>query len=625
MDTWLKKIEQGHAHTQLKISDAAFSKISNEWNATYKKSQKRTKKTYNKIFYRNDANMLCPLPGGRVGGLSSPVKKWKINMTQKGRTKYTTPPIYERDDWDSRFSVRRQRSTELFCNKVYPPKRKEEEEEEIALGQIAEMYTTKVASMGIGTGTGYGYESGFPNTIGQTIKNSSYAFNDQDRPSTTNGTGSGGMDTRTALSSSLQIEIGQSDISVILERNRNMDRNNDYEDDENDETKEKEGMQSALFYVERDSNPPSPSPSPSSRSLASQQRPQSAPSTRLPKGKVKRIKREGGETNSESRPSSSSHTPTPSELFSFPPESVDMQDFWTAVYGKNIETPAERERKLIVQKEEMFIAAAKEKQIKRASIINMTMEKMQALSPAGLSDFLDRIPGLQHYTSLLFERGVTGEDICMCDEFDLNHMGISYRPHRLRILKLLDRLRGNDDSFKFRRTLTKTLIDPTLTLHHRALPVNDGYKLIISAAKPSAAQLAAMALAEAEKLMKERLAREDAAANAKTMEKARKRLEKISEFCASSHDILLSFQSRQSEEAEVLLKEEAKKLITKEAREAEIANADTRYFLRQQVRSQYNLVEDQVDILKFKARRERQRNATVVSPTHIMKREMDNL
>ena len=48
------------------------------------------------------------------------------------------------------------------------------------------------------------------------------------------------------------------------------------------------------------------------------------------------------------------------------------------------------------------------------------------------------------YSARVLEMGVTGQDLVICNEFDLNLMGFNYRPHRLRMIKFLDKLQGRN-------------------------------------------------------------------------------------------------------------------------------------------------------------------------------------
>ncbi len=285
---------------------------------------------------------------------------------------------------------------------------------------------------------------------------------------------------------------------------------------------------------------------------------------------------------------------------SVPAESVDMTEFWNAVYGPHVETPAVREHRLIVEKEEQFIAVAREKQAARNKLATMTMEKLRQLSAAGLCDFFDMI-GLQHYTDLLFDRGVTGEDVSMCDEFDLSHMGISYRPHRLRILRLLDRLRGEDTS-SFRRSLTKTLIDANLTLPARPAPIKDGYELVIAEARLTPAELAALALEEAQKAAMERIHSQNAAADAKRLKVLSAKLARVSDFYRDSRAVLAAFKDRVECESDWIKTEDTAASKQSEAKETDRVLADKMYVLRQQVRAQSRAQGEQQDVSSGKAR-----------------------
>jgi len=140
MDAWIKKVESGEKWSQLKISDERFARICKEWKDVQVQTKKRDEKYFSEIFYRKDVNMMAPLPGGRVGGLASPVKKYKMAQKQLGRTKYTTPPVNERGQWDPRFSVRTERSTQLFCDKKWPPKLTVDEENDLAMLEIGDKY-----------------------------------------------------------------------------------------------------------------------------------------------------------------------------------------------------------------------------------------------------------------------------------------------------------------------------------------------------------------------------------------------------------------------------------------------------------------------------------------------------
>ncbi len=50
--------------------------------------------------------------------------------------------------------------------------------------------------------------------------------------------------------------------------------------------------------------------------------------------------------------------------------------------------------------------------------------------------------GLKHYSDLILKRNINGHKLISCDEIDLAQIGISYRPHRMKLLKLLHDLRN---------------------------------------------------------------------------------------------------------------------------------------------------------------------------------------
>ena len=141
----MKRIEQGAKGTQQKqISDEKFAKLSAEYNEMRRSNDERMAANIKRLHYRKDTGMkegtLIPLVGGRVGGLALPVKKWKKAKRQLGRTKHSTVPIGECAPWEDRFYVRKERSTELFCDKVWPKKLSEAEKMEEAMEQLAITY-----------------------------------------------------------------------------------------------------------------------------------------------------------------------------------------------------------------------------------------------------------------------------------------------------------------------------------------------------------------------------------------------------------------------------------------------------------------------------------------------------
>ncbi len=496
-------------YEQVKISDKAFAALCKEWKDTKANSLKREKAYFKDIFYRTDSNLLLPLPGGRVGGLASPVKKaLKMSKRQRNRTKHTTQPIWERvEDWDHRFYVRRDMSTELFCDKVWPKKLTKEEEDEQAIADIADKYATLNVN--------------FPHA---KMLNTPYA------------------------------NSVHSIVPDTITHNEDLIPGN-----------------SALSDIEQ--NPPEGRKAP----LAS---------VRGPVAEAAELQVDPAFTTARSE----------SE------DTLDMEDVWKEVYGKaQVLTPKEEERKQRQESEDQFIALAKSRRIaKEGAISTMTFDKLKTLSPAGLCDYLDRA-GFVHYTEAFFERGVSGQDLATCDEFDLFHMGMTFRPHRLRMLELLDKVRGTSTSH-LRRSLTRTIIDASLTQPYRPQPIPDAYELNISQ-KVSKAKLADLARKAAEARMLDLAAAKNAEIEALKQAKIRKRLESISELYREAREMVTTFLEKASKD-EVYLREytESMHQVTKENNIAQKTVAENNLTSRERLRQRQRDEADQLDALNAAAR-----------------------
>jgi len=399
MDAWIKKVESGEKWSQVKISDRHFAKICKEWTDVQMEAKKRDTKYFKDIFYRTDVNMMAPLPGGRVGGLASPAKKYKMAKKQLGRTKHTTRPVSESPQWDGRFTVRTERSTELFCNKKWPKKLTQEEENELAMLEIGETYADMNTT--------------FPHK----------------KPTNTGNTSAYG-------------DTGY--MAAIA--------------DDEDECGSPKSVPAypGLEDVESRSSPPS--------KLEGSKGSKSTSRGSVIKGYPdESLLRTGAKLDDVDATTKAEST-------------IDMTDVFIALHGKApILTEAEAERQRRLAGEERFIAEAEQRRAAKNEAASMTFDKLNSLSSAGLCDFLDLV-GFTHYTEKLFAQGVCGADLVACDEFALSRLGLSFRPHRLKMLKMLDKLRGQSGT-TFRRTLTKTIIDSTLKNPFRAKPVSDGYEL----------------------------------------------------------------------------------------------------------------------------------------------------
>jgi len=214
----------------------------------------------------------------------------------------------------------------------------------------------------------------------------------------------------------------------------------------------------------------------------------------------------------------------------------------------------------------------------------MTFDKLNSISPAGLCDFLDVI-GFSHYTERLFAQGVSGADLVACDEFDLSRLGFSFRPHRLKMMQVLDKFRGQSTD-TFRRTLTKTIIDSTLKNPLRTTPVSDGYELKISR-KISKAKLAEMARATAAAHMTEMIQSKNAEQAAMEQAKIWKRMESIGELYRAAKEALSNFNARTASN-ELLQRRFHEGLLAESRDEAaeEAASAEQHYADRKRIRDQ---------------------------------------
>ena len=70
----------------------------------------------------------------------------------------------------------------------------------------------------------------------------------------------------------------------------------------------------------------------------------------------------------------------------------------------------------------------------------ITLQGLRGYSIAEVRLLLIQL-GFRHYSDQIYEIGVNGEDLSVSNEFDLSRMGITYRPHRMRLLKFLDGIR----------------------------------------------------------------------------------------------------------------------------------------------------------------------------------------
>ena len=76
-------------------------------------------------------------------------------------------------------------------------------------------------------------------------------------------------------------------------------------------------------------------------------------------------------------------------------------------------------------------------------VADMTLSWLKGLSVKEVVQLLNKL-GFQHYTEQISKIGVTGEDLALCDEYDLTHQGFLFRPHRLRLLTFLDNIRHKE-------------------------------------------------------------------------------------------------------------------------------------------------------------------------------------
>ena len=90
---------------------------------------------------------------------------------------------------------------------------------------------------------------------------------------------------------------------------------------------------------------------------------------------------------------------------------------------------------------------------------DLSLEYLLTMSSHEVQLLLKKL-GFQHYTKRVHEMGVTGRDLANCNEFDLNLMGFTYRPHRMRLLAFLDKKRGKVETLKLQFEVSKILNVP---------------------------------------------------------------------------------------------------------------------------------------------------------------------
>jgi hypothetical protein len=550
MDAWIKKVESGeNTFTQVKISDKKFSKLSQEYNAMIADQQDRVKHIIKISHYRKDANMLLPLTGGRVGGLCRHTKKWKMAKKQLGRTKYTTAPISERGPWEDRFYVREWGSTELFCDKVWPKKKTIEEENEEAYEEVQELYAT--------------LNNTTTNKKAQANTPAEFATgrigSDDDHPY--------------AAKESDIVMVKTSALDLLIATHGLGTGGNGNVGNNNDNNKDGTGFDFPQVSIDKGSEI-------------------IAPELELE-----------FELELKSKLDNES-TVIPSFNDDDDYEHISMSDINTQLYGTQ-EVPENNYMQNVIKlKEEKFIKKAQLRRKERLETKNhpITYEIMKTMSCAALCDYLDR-KGFQHYTERIFQKGINGADILDVEEFDLNLLGMSFRPHRLKLMTILDELRGSDKT-NDRRKLTKTITSKTLTVPLYEIKQDTShYPLILSPPKLTAAKRAEIVKKEVEEKMKDQIANFNANLAAEEIARAQQRMSGALELYNYSWETLEKIENYLLIEEKLKLKcsgdeinriKELKMLETKQTQET--------YCLRQNVRTNLNKENKEIDNKKASAR-----------------------
>lgn len=518
MDAYNDKVEvEDVVFRTPKISDKKFLELSKEYGEFIAKKDKNMAKKIKRLHYRKDTGTkegtIVPLAGGRVGGLALPVKKWKKNIRQTGRTKYTTMPIEYRDPWEDRFYVRTERSTELFCDKKWPRKLTDAEEREEAVNKMTETYADL-------NETWKHHKTG--NSVQTSPRESSSRAGDPMRPASS-------PDVFSAAKVKQQQRVVSGPKAYSDEAYANP-----YAGD-------------SVLDLVGDGQDPDPSFT------------------------LTQSKRE-----SRALTGNSSSTGSLSELY-------------RELYGHGTPDSEEVRRQETATSEAHFIqrmtTAKLEQQRANAS---MTKERFRSLSCAGLCDYMDR-KGFQHYTDSFFERGVSGKDLLKCDEFDLAHIGMTFRPHRLKLLKLLDKFRGKDAST--RRNLTKTLTSKALTQPLRPKMLSKdlgGYNLVVSPPKLTAAKKAELARLEVERLLNDQIATRNAdLAAIEAIEIAKCLEEAMNLFMLSTKDVQETESSAKKEQGIEAAMTEKETAYKREQKETVRLAMEATYVHRQRLRMEH--------------------------------------
>ena len=553
MERYLKKIEAGGNSFGInKISDEKFAQLSAEYNTLRHNSDKRMARTFKNLHYRKDTGTkggtMVPLAGGRVGKLAIPVKKWKMAKRQLGRTKHSTLPIQYADPWETRFHVRNEQSTELFCDKRCPPEvRTEDEELDEVIQQVKDAYATLND-----TNRGQGQHS-----AQRVSSEADVGVGAGSRPYTA-PTSLGGTKPDAYADTAFANPYGASDMPADL---------------------------TALEYLQKQRT---------TADFAALEGHDGG---------------DGGNVDDRLQPETQTeawsgcvHMDAAGSLQSFPSQ-ITHSSLDELLYGKRVTTEHALKRQGEAAKEEKFIRDMKEKRTRLQAAATMTSRGLRELSCAGLCDYLDR-KGFQHYTTALFDRGVTGEDLLKCDEFDLGHLGISFRPHRLKMLTILDALRGKD-STTARRKLTQKLTSRNLTQPLRPTFRQEDldYNLVVSPPKLSAAEVAKIARIEAERLLNDKKASRAAKAAAAGAAHMAACLQRALEAYAASFELVSKAQEGLTlEEKHISASLQREATASKTEKTAARSLASGMYAHRGRMQSELNEANNAVDKRKFNAR-----------------------